>query len=441
MNIASYIAEIDALKQELSSLLPMSGEQQDKLDKKFRLEFHYNSNHLEGNTLTYGETELLLIFDDTRGNHTFREYEEMKASNVALKLVEQEAANKEQPLTEYFIKNLNKILLVEPYWKEAITPDGQVTSREILVGDYKRLPNSVRLPNGEIFNYASPQETPILMGELIQWYKNGLGNKAIHPVQLAAQLHYRFVRIHPFDDGNGRISRLLMNYVLLYHNYPPAIIQSSDKPGYLNALHDADVGNHESFNAYIAQQLIWSLQLSIKAAKNESIEEQEDWKNELAFLKKELTDKEELSIRKTKEVKADVFKVKIIPFIFKVEDRLKEYSSLFFDRYLKVSYSRNNNSHIQPLRGRDRIIISNETFDEDSLVIYFEFKDFKKNGLMPFDVVESLRIHFHKLNYTLTYNKFYLEKFYHQDFFEPELIELSNLLGKSILQSIKEKII
>ena len=60
---------------------------QSRLDKKLRLEFNYNSNHLEGNTLTYSETELLLIFDETKGNHTHREYEEMKAHDVALQLV------------------------------------------------------------------------------------------------------------------------------------------------------------------------------------------------------------------------------------------------------------------------------------------------------------------------------------------------------------------
>jgi Fic family protein len=72
------IKTINLLVDELNTLLPMKAEDQRRLDKKFRLEFSYNSNHLEGNTLTYGETELLIIFDETTGGHTFREYEEMK---------------------------------------------------------------------------------------------------------------------------------------------------------------------------------------------------------------------------------------------------------------------------------------------------------------------------------------------------------------------------
>ena len=73
--MATLLDQIDHLANQLKEMLPIKPEDKQRLDKKFRLEFNYNSNHLEGNTLTYGETELLLIFDDTKGNHTMREYE------------------------------------------------------------------------------------------------------------------------------------------------------------------------------------------------------------------------------------------------------------------------------------------------------------------------------------------------------------------------------
>lgn len=81
--------KVDELLIILSALKPLKTEDQLRLDKKFRLEFNYNSNHIEGNTLTYGETELLLIFDDTKGRHNMREYEEMKAHDVGLQMIEQ----------------------------------------------------------------------------------------------------------------------------------------------------------------------------------------------------------------------------------------------------------------------------------------------------------------------------------------------------------------
>ena len=83
----NILKEIDQLSERYKILWPMQPEHQKKLDKKFRLEFNYNSNHIEGNTLTYGETELLLYFDKTDGTHELREYEEMKNHDVAYKLV------------------------------------------------------------------------------------------------------------------------------------------------------------------------------------------------------------------------------------------------------------------------------------------------------------------------------------------------------------------
>ncbi|MCH5715225.1 Fic family protein [Niabella hibiscisoli] len=166
----SILDNIDKLYKELVNLSPLSKAQQRKLDEKFRLEFNYNSNHLEGNTLTYGETKLLLIFGETNGSHEFREYEEMKAHDVAYELIKEWANQAEHDLLEKDIKNLNEIILVQPFWKEAITEDGQTTRRQIQIGNYKEQPNSVRLANGEIFEYTSPLDTPIAMQELMDWY-------------------------------------------------------------------------------------------------------------------------------------------------------------------------------------------------------------------------------------------------------------------------------
>ena len=287
MDIFDYI---DQLSATYNSLLPMSPENQRRWDKKVRLEFNYNSNHIEGNTLTYGETELLLLFDETHGSRPMREYEEMKAHEVAFQKIKEWAADTETPLTEQDIKNLNQIILVQPFWKDAITPEGQPTRRQITVGNYKTQPNSVRLPNGELFEYTAPQEVPIQMQALMEWYRDE--QTALHPVTLAAMFHYKFVCIHPFDDGNGRVSRLLMNYVLLAHKLPPVVIKSSDKQNYLHALHLADTGQYEAFIRYIAEQVVHSLEMAIKAAKGESIEEPDDLDKEIALLTRQLQHQE-----------------------------------------------------------------------------------------------------------------------------------------------------
>ena len=250
------LQQIAHLQNQLKKLQPLNKELQQKLDKKFRLECNFNSNHIEGNTLTYGETELLLIFDLTKGNHQLREYEEMKGHDIALRLVYDLAVDLERNLNENFIRQLNKLLLVRPYFKEAITSDGQATRREIEVGVYKSFSNSVRLQNGEIFNYPTPLETPLLMHDLMQWYINNEEEAII----VAADLHYKFVCIHPFDVGNGRVARLLMNYHLLKNNLPPIVIPSIDKKKYLRASQEADAGYLDSFRTYIANLLLLRLQ-------------------------------------------------------------------------------------------------------------------------------------------------------------------------------------
>ena len=101
---------IETLYQEWQALQPLSPENQKQLDDKFMLEFNYNSNHIEGNTLTYGQTMSLLIHGKVDGNAPMRDYEEMKAHHAALEFVKQAVKEKDKrPLTEAFIRQIHKI--------------------------------------------------------------------------------------------------------------------------------------------------------------------------------------------------------------------------------------------------------------------------------------------------------------------------------------------
>lgn len=321
----SIIHRIESLKEELAALQPLSKEAEDALWKKLRLEWNYNSNHIEGNTLTYGETKLLLMFEKTTGDHSKREYDEMEAHDAAVLMVQEWAQDKSRSLTESDIRELNKVILVKPFWKEAITPDGQSTRRKIKIGDYKEHPNSVRLPNGEMFQYAKPEEVPIKMQELMDWYRS---SSDLDPVILAAELHYRFIRIHPFDDGNGRVARLLVNYVLMLNDLPPVVIKSAEKEKYLTALQKADVGDRDAFHSYMAEQLIWSLELSIKAAKGEDLEEDDDWKKEAAQLERSLKNRPKV-IHKSDDVVRDKMETIYRPFLNALKKELS-YVDRFF---------------------------------------------------------------------------------------------------------------
>jgi Fic family protein len=320
------LQEIESLKTELGKLSPLKLEDEQRLWRKFRLEWNYNSNHIEGNTLTYGETYLLLIKGDVTGDHKAQEIDEMRAHDVVLSKVIEYANDQTRFLTEADIREWNKIILVRPFWKEAITVSGQPTQKLVEPGNYKTSPNSVRLTNGEIFSYSSPEETPVLMKELLDWLREEEQSKTLHPVELASMLHYKFVRIHPFDDCNGRTSRLLMNYVLLRNSLPPVIVKSNDKSNYLLSLSKADAGNLNAFIRYIAEQLVWSLEVSIKAAKGENIEELDDIDKEI-----------EIIVRSSKVNKSEVYS-KTFDRIFDVIDiSVERLVNLYFTKLIKLS--------------------------------------------------------------------------------------------------------
>lgn len=223
------------------SLLPLSEKDRERLSHRFTVDFNYNSNHIEGNTLTYGQTEVLLLFGKVIGEADVRDVQEMTASNVGLRMMTEEAAVKEMPLTQNFIRALHKTLLREDYTVYRTLPSGIQTSYVIHAGQYKTRPNSVITRYGERFEYASPEETPGLMADLVDWYNEAEQEGKLSPVELAALFHYRYIRIHPFEDGNGRIARLMVNFILARHDYPMVVVRSRKKSEYLEALHRTDL--------------------------------------------------------------------------------------------------------------------------------------------------------------------------------------------------------
>ncbi len=323
MELNQVLAQIDSLKKEAETLLPAKPEFERAFWEKFRLEFNYNSNHMEGNTLTYGQTKLLLLFDRTTGDNKGREIEEMKAHDVALKMIIEISSDTESRLTEKLIREINELILVRPFYNDAMTPEGKPTKRLITPGEYKKHPNSVLLPDGNMFYYASPEETPALMGDLIAWYHQN--KDIIHPVRLAALMHYKLVRIHPFDDSNGRTTRLVMNFILMQNGYAPLVIESKKKENYLTALNKADVGNLDAFEEYIAGVSVRWQEIFLKAIRGEKVEDPEDFEKEVELFKKQIQTKNDKRNTSPYNILVNSF----LPLIVKAEARLSVMDDFF----------------------------------------------------------------------------------------------------------------
>lgn len=342
----------------------MKPEDESRLKRKFMLEFNYNSNHIEGNTLTYGQTELLLLFGKVVNEASMKDLEEMKAHNVCLKMIQEEATDAHMPLTETFIRQLHHTLLREDYTLYHQLPDGTTTSYVIHAGIYKTRPNSVITVTGERFEYASPEETPALMTDLVEWYNAEEQKGALSPIELATVLHYRYIRIHPFEDGNGRMARLLVNYILTRHHYPMIVVKSHDKDRYLTALNRCDVqvgptpsvGAHaeleqlKPFVDYMTQCLEAALTISIKAAKGENINEADDWKKNLKLKYRDKLNKPAV----TEEFVNKILEQDYQPLLNNINSELSEFYSIFSSfvwdpDIAKYAFIANTNTYISTM--------------------------------------------------------------------------------------------
>lgn len=430
-------AAIDTLKAELDALRPMSEAAERRLWEKLRLEWNYHSNHIEGNTLTYGETVLLLLHGQTHGNHSLREYEEMKAHDVGIKHLRNLAADKDRLISPSDIRDLNKIILKEPFWKPTQTPDGQPSRAEVIPGEYKTLPNSVLTATGELFEYASPLEVPSRMQALVDDLEKSLSDRTHHILTLAAKLHHDFVLIHPFDDGNGRVARMLVNYLFLRENYPPIVVPTEQKRDYLTSLRLADAGELESLEMFLGKQLERSLKLAIGAAKGESIEEPSDVEKQVALFIREQNSKGRGDESSDAEIRS-FMDLNIKPFLEKLDFKMRTLAPLF--------------AHLDliALDGHGGMFpsINSYLFDSDrnsnprrKQTFNYIYQSYQQSSSVSFDFQTIVGIEFGKEGYTLTQDGGMLAA---NSYFKPmlaeEIDELTSRILAKTFESIRAKV-
>ncbi|RTE07823.1 Fic family protein [Paenibacillus whitsoniae] len=216
---------IDALKNELDQLRPLPSAAVRNLEQVFRVEWTYNSNAIEGNTLTLLETKIVLEEGLTIGGKKLREHFEVINHAEAISYV-QDVVSRNLELSEYVIKSIHHLVLKNIDDENA--------------GRYRSI--NVRISGSQ---HTPPHFTVLSekMEQLIAWYTEQKDH--MHPVALAGEFHFRFVYIHPFSDGNGRTARLLMNLILMKHGFPPAIVKAANEARlkYYETLETASTGN------------------------------------------------------------------------------------------------------------------------------------------------------------------------------------------------------
>ncbi len=324
MTLENITEQIFSLTDELEQLEPITPQAKNQFQQKISLDWTYHSNAIEGNRLTFGETKSFLFRGVTAEGKPFRHYIDIKGHSEAVKRVFEYSEDK-TPLSEMLIRELHEVALVEPYRVSSQTLDGTPTTKLVELGKYKTQPNHVLTSTGMIHYYASPEETPAKMGELIDWYRLKKEKGKLSPLLLATGFHYKFVAIHPFDDGNGRVARLLMNYIFMEFDLPPVVIPVEKKEKYLTVLEKADSGDLEALTVLIGEELVNSLRLYVRVARGENIDEPEDLDKKLALLQSKLESKRTLPHTPQTQQLVRILK----SFLYKLTEQLEKFGDFF----------------------------------------------------------------------------------------------------------------
>ena len=239
-------ARIDEKLAKLNSLRPLPSSAVAKLREQFAIEMTYNSNAIEGNSLTLKETAWVIKDGLTIKGKPLKDHLEARdhyeALNYLYELIEK---GSQQTVSEVLIRNLHKLVVRETESEEA----GSYRHTNVMITGSDHLP-------------PDSSELSLAMRGLITWARSDI--RKMHPIEFAALLHHKLVYIHPFVDGNGRTARLTMNLTLLHLGYPLVVILKNDRRKYYRVLSLADKGDYFPFVRFIAQAVERSLNIYLK---------------------------------------------------------------------------------------------------------------------------------------------------------------------------------
>ncbi len=235
---------LDNLKHHLNQLRNL---QSDKVAKAFDIEYTYESNKIEGNTLTLQETALVIEKGLTIGGKSLNEHLEAVNHQHAIEYIK-DLAKQNETISERDLLQIHYLILQGINNEQA----GKYRNLQVLISGAKHVPPQPYLVQKE-------------MESLFLWYNEN--KDKLHPVVLSAEIHERLVTIHPFIDGNGRTARLLMNLILLQNGFPIAILKGDidSRLKYYSALETAQIEhNKEPFINLITENVEETMQRIIK---------------------------------------------------------------------------------------------------------------------------------------------------------------------------------
>jgi Fic family protein len=412
MSYKNIKAKIDAIKAKIEEFGELTIEQKKKINYKFRLEWNFNSNSMEGNTLTIEETRSVMVGNLTVNDKPLKDVLEMQGHDKVITEILR-IGKGELRLSEQRIREIHKAIMHE---------DDETKKDKI--GKWKQEPNMIYNPKGERYDFVKPEEVPDKIHDLlnktnaaIDAIKGNLKN-APHPIDVAMQFHLEYLEIHPFYDGNGRTARILTNLILISLGYNPFWINEKDRKIYYNYISDIQGygGSKELFYEYCAGLIERSEQLVLNAIEGIDISDEDDLHKEISLWKKQLVKKDEIVpisnyaiaeiYQKTLKTLFDKFLTQIISF----DDLFarKEITNQINSKHEKAKHLEYFDNFFQNVINRSKLlqeeIAEQELYPIDgvhTITLKVYYSGFKNDGLNTFSSYYDLYIGFNEYSYII----------------------------------------
>ncbi|MBX2913690.1 MAG: Fic family protein [Cyclobacteriaceae bacterium] len=409
MTYTEKLDRINELQKAINTHGTLSSEVKKKINYKFRLDWNYYSNRMEGGTLTREETRSVMVGNIDVNGKPIKDVMEMNGHDKVVLEILKIGSGKTR-ISEKRIKEIHKAIMHE---------DDAIKSLQI--GQWKSTANEIINYKLEKISFTSPGEVADAIHNLLNKTNAELDkyfddNESPHPIEIASNFHIGYVSIHPFYDGNGRTARILNNLILIACGFPPIVLRDIHKQPYYQLLADIQAygGDAQLFYSFIADRVIESQQLVLDAIEGKEIDEPDDLDKKIELLKKQLTGPDVVRESQMLHATNHVLKESIFPLLQIVESKLDKIKDLFNSRERTIHYSEQGDRW-------ELVTIENswETFYKwidgrtpgkpgidlngiSQLTYSYQFQGFKKSLDLQ-NLAVNLEIEFYEFEFTVNY--------------------------------------
>ena len=449
--------KIDTIKEKIVQHGKLTKEQLNKINHKFRLEWNFNSNSMEGNTLTIEETRSVMVGNLDVHQKPIKDVLEMKGHDEVISNI-LKIGKGELRLSERRIKEIHSGIMHE-----------EDPERKKKIGDWKKENNEIINHKGEKYTFVDWELVPEKMHDLLNRINAAIdaiqsnSKNAPHPIDIALQFHLEYLEIHPFYDGNGRTARILTNLILIALGYTPFWITKSERSIYYNYISDIQSygGDKVAFYQYVSGLIERSEQLVLDVVEGKEIEEDDDVEKEIEILKRQLKTKDDKVLPKANEIIKELYEKSYRKLFDYLIEKTKKFDEMFEEKKIECSTNSNQSSKrgleyldefFENLYEEKRNSVMNIYEEEpkykkiDDLRLLILYDGFKHDGTNTFQQSTNIWVMFQQYYYIINdtnsqnNKEYFCKKLYSEPLTQEEIKSIVNKLTKKLLEDTKASI-